>query len=116
MPLDSALGGSQTIAVVGTGIAGLSAAWLLAKRHQVTVFERDRRIGGHCHTMKVGPLAVDTGSWSITSTIIRISRPSSACWVCRRAPAPCRFRYPSTMAAWNMPAAVQQLGTTRQLL
>ena len=61
MPLDSALGGSQTIAVVGTGIAGLSAAWLLAKRHQVTVFERDRRIGGHCHTIKVGPLAVDTG-------------------------------------------------------
>lgn len=49
------------IAVVGTGIAGLSAAWLLDQRHSITVFEADRRIGGHCHTIDAGAAAVDTG-------------------------------------------------------
>jgi predicted NAD/FAD-binding protein len=42
------------IAVVGTGIAGLSAAWLLSQRHDVTVFEADNRIGGHSHTVDAG--------------------------------------------------------------
>lgn len=55
----------QRIAVVGTGISGMSAAWLLSKRHQVTVFERDPRIGGHSNTVVVaegdGSVAVDTG-------------------------------------------------------
>ena len=49
------------IAVVGTGIAGLSAAWLLSKRHEVTVFEADNRIGGHSHTVDSGGAPVDTG-------------------------------------------------------
>lgn len=53
------------IAVVGSGIAGLSAAWLLSPSHRVTVYERDGRIGGHSNTVEVdgprGPIAVDTG-------------------------------------------------------
>lgn len=53
------------IAVVGTGISGLGAAWLLAPKHDVQVFERDRRIGGHTHTHRVdgprGPVWVDSG-------------------------------------------------------
>jgi uncharacterized protein len=54
------------IAVVGTGISGLAAAWLLSRHHEVHVFERDRRIGGHTHTVPVtGPdgdeVPVDTG-------------------------------------------------------
>jgi hypothetical protein len=53
------------IAVVGTGISGLSAAWLLSQRHEVTVFESEARVGGHSHTVdtpsKAGPIAVDTG-------------------------------------------------------
>ncbi|WP_421580646.1 NAD(P)/FAD-dependent oxidoreductase [Shinella sp. M31] len=49
------------IAVVGTGIAGLSAAWLLSQRHDVTVFEAQARIGGHCNTVDAGGMPVDTG-------------------------------------------------------
>ncbi len=55
----------MNIAVVGTGISGLSAAWLLSRRHDVTVFEAEGRPGGHSHTVdtitKDGTLAVDTG-------------------------------------------------------
>ena len=41
------------IAVVGAGISGLSAAWLLSKRHQVVLFERNAHIGGHSDTTEV---------------------------------------------------------------
>ncbi len=41
------------IAVVGTGIGGLASAWLLARRHRVTVYEAADRPGGHAHTHDV---------------------------------------------------------------
>lgn len=57
--------GRQRLCVVGTGIAGLLAARLLALRHDVTVFEREDRIGGHTHTVDVEVggerQAIDTG-------------------------------------------------------
>ena len=53
------------IAVIGSGIAGMSAAWLLSRRHRVTVFEKEGRIGGHSNTAEIDiggrPVAVDTG-------------------------------------------------------
>ena len=53
------------IAVVGSGIAGLSAAWLLDRAHDITVFEQNGHIGGHSQTTqaRVGTteVAVDTG-------------------------------------------------------
>ena len=53
------------IAVVGTGIAGNTAAFALSHRHQITVYERELRPGGHSHTVQIDydgtPLAVDTG-------------------------------------------------------
>lgn len=41
------------IAVVGTGIAGLSAAWLLSRTHKVTVYEQHEYAGGHSNTVDV---------------------------------------------------------------
>jgi len=41
------------IAVVGSGIAGLGAAWLLSREHEVVLFEREARLGGHTHTHRV---------------------------------------------------------------
>ena len=49
------------IAVVGSGISGLSAAWLLSKRHRVTLYEASPRLGGHSNTVEVDGVAVDTG-------------------------------------------------------
>lgn len=53
------------IAIIGTGIAGLTCAHLLSRRNEVTVFEAAQRVGGHTHTVDVQwqgqHYAVDTG-------------------------------------------------------
>lgn len=51
----------QRIAIVGSGIAGLGAAWLLEPGADVTVFEATNRAGGHANTVMVGEQPVDTG-------------------------------------------------------
>lgn len=57
--------GLKEIAVIGSGISGLAAAYYLSRGHRVTLFEREPRLGGHTHTVTVessaGPLPVDTG-------------------------------------------------------
>ena len=53
------------IAVVGSGISGLSAAYYLSKKHQVDLFEREDNFGGHSHTidifLKEKKVSVDIG-------------------------------------------------------
>ena len=51
----------MNIAVIGSGIAGLSAAWLLSNRHHVTLYESACRPGGHSNTVEVGGIPVDIG-------------------------------------------------------
>jgi predicted NAD/FAD-binding protein len=56
---------SMRIAVVGSGIAGLASAWLLSRRHEVTLFEANGYPGGHTHTHEIRvdgrEYSVDTG-------------------------------------------------------
>lgn len=53
------------VAVVGSGVAALSAAWLLSREHRVTLYEKAERLGGHSNTVVAGAMggevAVDTG-------------------------------------------------------
>src|SRR5690606_27881865 len=55
----------QSIAVIGSGIAGMSAAWLLGQKHDVTLYEKNHLLGGHPNTVTVktslGVPPVDTG-------------------------------------------------------
>ncbi|MGS2744944.1 NAD(P)/FAD-dependent oxidoreductase [Halomonas sp. LS-001] len=69
MTATSSLQASQRIAVIGSGISGMSAAWYLSAQHEVTLFESSGRLGGHTATIDVeipgksGPenYAIDTG-------------------------------------------------------
>lgn len=55
----------KKVAVIGSGIAGLSAAWHLSNSHEVTVFEANDYLGGHTHTVDIDvegiSFPVDTG-------------------------------------------------------
>jgi predicted NAD/FAD-binding protein/DUF1365 family protein len=57
--------GQRRVAVVGSGVAGLTAAWVASRTAHVTLYEADARLGGHADTHRVatpdGELAIDTG-------------------------------------------------------
>lgn len=60
--------GGRRIAVIGSGVSGLTAAWVLARDAQVTLYEAERRFGGHAHTHQLPsgrpdrpPIGVDSG-------------------------------------------------------
>ena len=59
-------GGRRRIAVIGSGVAGLTAAYVLNRQDRVTLFEADTRLGGHAHTHDMpqqdgSVIGVDTG-------------------------------------------------------
>lgn len=53
------------IAIIGSGISGLAAGWYLSRKHDVSLFEKDSRLGGHTNTVVVehgrDKIPVDTG-------------------------------------------------------
>jgi predicted NAD/FAD-binding protein len=53
------------IAIIGSGVSGLTSAYLLSPSHEITIFEKSDRIGGHAHTIIVKEdgkkIAVDNG-------------------------------------------------------
>src|SRR6476659_3980218 len=55
----------KNIAVIGAGISGLAAAYLLSRRHRVQLFEKEARLGGHTNTVLIptphGTVPLDTG-------------------------------------------------------
>ncbi len=60
----------ERIAVVGSGIAGLTCAHVLSPHHDVVLFEAAPQLGGHAHTVDVddpdvGPIAAARPSFSI---------------------------------------------------
>ncbi|GGI00336.1 NAD(P)/FAD-dependent oxidoreductase [Arthrobacter liuii] len=68
MSLDPAASprGRRRIAVIGSGVAGLTAAYVLNRQDDVTLFEADSRLGGHAHTHDMpqpdgSVIGVDTG-------------------------------------------------------
>lgn len=64
-PLQGPEGSRKRVAVVGSGVSGLSAAWLLSTRHDVVLYEAADRIGGHVCTLDAptpgGSVPVDIG-------------------------------------------------------
>ena len=59
------LGRMKNIAVIGAGISGLAAAYLLSRRHRVQLFEKEARLGGHTNTVLIptahSSVPLDTG-------------------------------------------------------
>ena len=57
--------GKRRVAIIGAGVSGLSAAWLLSQAHDVVLYESASRLGGHSNTVDVttrsGRIPVDTG-------------------------------------------------------
>ncbi|RLJ51838.1 hypothetical protein BCF46_2063 [Litoreibacter meonggei] len=64
MPFEPMTVAPKCIAVIGAGISGMGAAYMLSKSHHVTLFEAEPRLGGHARTIvagKRGDQPVDTG-------------------------------------------------------
>ena len=114
------------VAVVGTGISGLGAAYALARVHDVEVFEREPRAGGHANTVVLqrpggGELPLDTGflvhnahNYPLLSRLFRelgvAVRDSEMSFsvACRR----CRLEY-SGVRLWSQPEALVRPAVAR---
>ncbi len=58
------------VCVVGSGVSGLGAAWLLSQRHdvEVTMFEERHQAGGHANTVEVRPRAAPAARAAVAVT------------------------------------------------
>ena len=103
-------GERRRIAVIGAGISGLSAAWLLSQKHDVVLYERETRFGGHSNTVTVdaagGRCPSIPASSSTTRRPIPTSRRCSTISTSPRSRPTCRSRCRSTTAGSNIPAPV----------
>ncbi|MHA7155040.1 NAD(P)/FAD-dependent oxidoreductase [Arthrobacter sp. TMN-50] len=63
----------RRIAIVGSGVAGLTAAYVLSRHHSVTLYEADDRAGGHAHTHQM-PMSDGTTSGVDTGFIVHNDR------------------------------------------
>lgn len=115
------------IAVVGSGISGMASAWLLSRRHEVHLFEREPRIGGHTDTRSVptpagATVPIDTGFIVYNEVtyplLVRLfdelgvaTQPSSMSWSlqCKR----CNLEYAGS--AQGMFAQRRRIGDPRHL-
>lgn len=66
-------GRRRRVAVIGGGISGLSAAWLLAGRCEVVLYERERRLGGHANTVDA---PVDARAVPVDAGFIVFNKPN----------------------------------------
>ena len=57
------------IAVIGSGVAGLTATHILQRKHKITLFEKDNRVGGHTNT-EIIPSGPDKGTPVDTGFIV----------------------------------------------
>lgn len=55
------LNSAQKIAIIGSGIAGMGAAYMLNPHHDITLYEQSSVVGGHSRTVDIGNVAIDTG-------------------------------------------------------
>ena len=59
--------GAMKIAIVGSGISGLTSAYLISKKHDVTIFEGNDYVGGHTHTV---PVTLDDKNFQVDTGFI----------------------------------------------
>ncbi|MCC8022082.1 MAG: FAD-dependent oxidoreductase [Akkermansia sp.] len=60
-------------AVIGAGVSGMSLAWMLSSRHEVTVFEKEARPGGGLSAANASAMSSSI-PWAATSSIFPPSR------------------------------------------
>jgi len=97
------------IAVIGGGVAGIVASYLLQRKHQVTLFEKNDYVGGHTHTVSI-PNGPDAGTMVDTGFIVHNDRtyPNFIKFIgqlgVERVKCPCHFHILTGVHDFSIPA------------